>query len=98
MKPPKLTRDSHLEFEDEWPMVHRRAALAAATDIVNDVEATDSMRLLVEVLGMPDVCERSRCRRFGRCLTPKVDCAFLHAPWLEEYVFAEMDAAEEAAG
>ena len=95
MTRPKLTRESKDEFEDEWPMAARRAALATF-DITGDDESPRAMRKLVEALGMPDVCERSRCRHARRCLTPKVDCAFLHAPWLEEYVFADMDAADAA--
>ena len=94
---PKLSRESKHEFENEFPMALRRAVLAIA-DVDEDEEAVRAMRALMEIVGMPNVCERGRCRRHGRCLTRKVDCAFLHAPWLEEYVFSELDDVEEADG
>ena len=71
-------------------MAARRACLATSNAHV-DGEATDKLRILMAVIGMPAVCEQVRCRRADACNTRKVECAFVHAPWLERTLFADLD-------
>ena len=88
--PHKPTPQTRHEYEAEFPIAARRACLAAS-DAHAEVEATAKLRLLMDIIGMPAVCELVRCRRADACNARKVDCAFVHAPWLERTLFADLD-------
>lgn len=79
-------------LEAAWP-VEARMAWRDRFDPVRHPDAAAALRALVEALGIPEACHRSRCRRARRCLTPKVDCGFIHAPWIEVAVIPKLVAA-----
>ena len=69
-------------YEAAWPL-DVRMAWRDRFDPARHPDAAAALRKIVEALGIPDHCHRARCRRARRCLTPKVDCGFVHAGWIE---------------
>ena len=53
-----------------------------------DVEPV--LRRIVDGLGLARYCRRRDCHRRGRCVSPKVDCAWQTFDLLQEHVFPVM--------
>ncbi len=77
-----MDHDEIAALEALWPIA-ARLQWRDRFDPVRHPDAAMALRKIVEALGIPDHCHRSRCRRARRCLTPKIDCGFIHAPWIE---------------
>lgn len=87
-----MDHDAIAAYEAAYP-IHVRMAWRDRFDPARHPEAAMAFRRTVEVLGIPAHCHRSRCRRAKRCLTPKVDCGFVHAAWIEVEIVPKLLAA-----
>ena len=77
-----MDHDKIAALEAAWPLP-ARMAWRDRFDPAHHPDAAMALRRIVEALGIPSHCYRSRCRRAKRCLTAKGDCGFVHAGWIE---------------